>query len=449
MAFHRAFAPCLAIPLALFACRDWDKYDLASTTGGAGGGGNTGGTGAEPSGGSAGEGATGGGGGAGGTGGGGPCGFINALSDDFESFNDSVWSDDVYNTTVFQDGTLVMSMQAPDAYASYESEFYYDLTGHSIEIGVAALDLQGDQSMWFSIGVNDENYAEFWVNDGELRFGRAVAGSYSLVAPSVPLDTAGLRWRFAESGGDLVLDTSEDGMSWETRASVPVASAFDPRYVKVVVGVSSDGTTMGGGVQVNDVQGGPTVGAVCKTASFVDDFDDGVTSDWYNWFEESECFIEEVGGAVTVFVAAGADGDDCGFGSSYAYDLEDSSVSVKIDMTSPEAEAFLVAAEVDDDFGVGIHVEDGSVHAELADSGSTFDIGSLAYDPQAMRWVRIREENDELFWETSPDGVTYEPFAQAPTPFDASFMEIVIGGGASGVASGAFTITLDDLNVVP
>ena len=66
-----------------------------------------------------------------------------------------------------------------------------------------------------------------------------------------------------------------------------------------------------------------------------------------------------------------------------------------------------------------------------------------------MRYLRIREAAGVFFWESSADGVSWDPFAQALAPFDVSAIEIGIGAWASQNQSVADTIKLDNINVLP
>lgn len=67
------------------------------------------------------------------------------------------------------------------------------------------------------------------------------------------------------------------------------------------------------------------------------------------------------------------------------------------------------------------------------DSGNSKGLlASAPYDPDAHRWVRLREDAGWLYFETSADGVTFAPFYDEMTPFDVA--DTTVGVAAGNVA---------------
>lgn len=80
-----------------------------------------------------------------------------------------------------------------------------------------------------------------------------------------------------------------------------------------------------------------------------------------------------------------------------------------------------------------------------ADPGAVY----LAYDPVAYRWIRIRDTAGSVYWETSPDGVTWViRRTLTPSPgWVSGSVQVLIESSRDGGTNDAALI--DNVNVIP
>ena len=76
------------------------------------------------------------------------------------------------------------------------------------------------------------------------------------------------------------------------------------------------------------------------------------------------------------------------------------------------------------------------------------DLASVPYNPVTHAWLRLRHSGTTIFWETSPDGVTWNAFAS--TPFATNFTTDVWAVNFScGGSPGGTDLFVDNVNVAP
>ncbi|MEM9694396.1 MAG: hypothetical protein AAGA56_17725, partial [Myxococcota bacterium] len=181
---------------------------------------------------------------------------------------------------------------------------------------------------------------------------------------------------------------------------------------------ASDGGAGGG----TDAGGGPPVVSSCGpgTVAFRDNFDDGF--DQQLWFYPSsldEGWLSfETGQAVSNF-PIGPGSRNTRLSAEREFSLRDRAVHVEL-IQAPAAGSGVSFAfnlfgpfnnQIADqhDFGILIMVENDEIRAWFFDGLGTpgFNVDTPPYDPVQHRWFRIRHSVDRIFWEASPDGVTY------------------------------------------
>jgi hypothetical protein len=299
------------------------------------------------------------------------------------------------------------------------------------------------------VGTDGDNYVEFWVQNGFVGFGRAIDDTYQSVGPNVVLGYPDVHWlRFREADGTIFFETSNDGVDFDVVAET--LAVFDVRHTHVNVGAEGDGLGMSGLIRIDSITGGPTPGSLCKTASLSDDFDDGQRDPaWEDW-EDDFCDIDESGGGqLVVDVAAGADGDDCGYKATHAFDFTGSKASIEVVDLPTGAEMWLHVSDPDEENGVGFFVDDGTMFVvSLVDEDDT-DLASLPFDGQAHRFLQLREAGGEVFWEVSADGQSWTEVHAAPVAIALNRMSLYIGAGASGLVPPTIplSISLDNFNI--
>ena len=147
-----------------------------------------------------------------------------------------------------------------------------------------------------------------------------------------------------------------------------------------------------------------------------DTFDDG-TIDPVKWSQSYGDPIEADGHAKVPCTTGYA-----GLRSASSYTLTGSAVFLRVyppaagGATSAAASIFIQSATGGTDAGflidtagnaVGLYLREG-----YADGGAVF----LTYSPTDHAWIRIREDAGSVYWDTSPDGVTWTNRRTATTP---------------------------------
>jgi hypothetical protein len=94
---------------------------------------------------------------------------------------------------------------------------------------------------------------------------------------------------------------------------------------------------------------------------------------------------------------------------------------------------------------LGFNVRNGQLVAYYNDGDYT-PITSVTYDPVVHHVLRLRETGGRLFWETSPDGVTFAGMYSEPDRVDLSSIGIRIFAGTFGAQANPGTAVYDDLD---
>ena len=67
-----------------------------------------------------------------------------------------------------------------------------------------------------------------------------------------------------------------------------------------------------------------------------------------------------------------------------------------------------------------------TILARIADGATDLQSRKVPLDPDAHRWLRIREGGGTVFFETSSDGQAWATFLGAPTPSFAGFARVSV-----------------------
>jgi len=131
------------------------------------------------------------------------------------------------------------------------------------------------------------------------------------------------------------------------------------------------------------------------------------------------------------------------------YDLTESQAHVELVRTLRALGSVStgLAAVVDANNLVTIYVTNDRVVAERTVAGTATALRSVAYDPAAHRWVRLREQSGITYWELSADGTTWTVLFQQADPITLTAVRLTIGaGGTVAYPSQGFAV-LDNFNV--
>lgn len=170
----------------------------------------------------------------------------------------------------------------------------------------------------------------------------------------------------------------------------------------------------------------------------IDTFDDGLRDPvlWQGSYGD----VVETGGRARVPCST----DYSGYASATAYSLVQAQVACRVYPPTASGAAAQALAEVlvlthtgGTDAGFSLNAVTGQLRLAArvgyADQGEV----ALTYDPAAHAWMRLREGDGSLYWDTSPDGRTWTVRRTATAPgwvTDQDLGVVLAGHRDSGVA---------------
>lgn len=191
--------------------------------------------------------------------------------------------------------------------------------------------------------------------------------------------------------------------------------------------------------------GSATEGRMAKTKTLVDDFNDDQrdTALWTGFGA-----YRETGGRIELS-PPGVAGSYAGYESAVTYDLTDSRVHVELvsPLRAAEGADCNLLLTVDASNSLGISVEAGQVFIALKVGGTFSSPGSVPYDPDRHRWLRLREKGGTVHWETSADGAAYETLHAQAVPFALTALNVGISAGTYQDVAAPGIAVFDNLNV--
>jgi hypothetical protein len=172
----------------------------------------------------------------------------------------------------------------------------------------------------------------------------------------------------------------------------------------------------------------------CGTTLVLADTFSGSTPDpqWYPFSHGGVTPSQSGGELVITLPATTAGGSNYGgYDSARRFDLRGSRTFVEVNQTVSTAGNAQTDFQVDGPKGEALSVseEAGMLFATVSNGSSTSTLGSMPYDAVAQRWWQLRESQGTVYFETSPDGVTFTAFAMTPTPAFAPFVDVLLDAG--------------------
>jgi feruloyl esterase len=142
---------------------------------------------------------------------------------------------------------------------------------------------------------------------------------------------------------------------------------------------------------------------------FVDSFS-GTTIDLARWSVNAmEGTAAEGDGTLTLTPNALTGSSRILVASNAAYDLTGSEASVRVNqVVNPGHVNNIFALQLDWDNTMLWWYENGFLYAIYYAAGVRTNVASLEYSPELHGWWRIREYNGVVYWETSPDGASWD-----------------------------------------
>jgi hypothetical protein len=206
---------------------------------------------------------------------------------------------------------------------------------------------------------------------------------------------------------------------------------------------SGAGAAGGGGGAAGSGGGGGSGGGSC-TSSAGDDFE-AATLDpfWSPWGASTM-----VSGGQVNFGWPGALESYTGMLSNSGQNLVGCAILIELvePPPHPNTQAFFYAQH-DIDNRAGFFVLGGMLNCALRVAGGGQSV-SIVFDPGAHRWLRLREQDGLVYWDTSPDGATWTNHRQATAPpFTLAAIPLNIGGGALDATPSAGRVAFDNFNL--
>jgi hypothetical protein len=184
-----------------------------------------------------------------------------------------------------------------------------------------------------------------------------------------------------------------------------------------------------------------------KAATLSDNFNDNVIdpSKWNTYGTG----VAEVNQRVEIRPLANVAENYEGYITQAFYDLTDSAIHLEVVQTlRPVAGAF-VFFEVGDGNNNRIifNVKEETLNCVQAVAGYFTTLATLPYDARLHRWLRLRDSQGTVYWETSPDGTHWAVQFQKERPINLFNVQIGFGAGLPQVVPSPGMAIFDSFNV--
>ncbi|MEW5925858.1 MAG: hypothetical protein AB1941_00055 [Gemmatimonadota bacterium] len=183
---------------------------------------------------------------------------------------------------------------------------------------------------------------------------------------------------------------------------------------------------------------------MAKAHTFVEDFNDN-SPDTTRWWVFGD--LREVNRRMEVRLASGAANSYAGYTAKGTYDLTGSEIRVQL-VQAPRTGQARLRAYLSDGNELSIGLVDGLFRCEQQVGGAYTVFLAIPYDAEAHRWLRIRELNGTVYWETSPDACAWNALYTNPAPFSLTAVSPGIFCGTYMAAPAPGTAVFDNLNVM-
>ncbi|HEX6040345.1 vanadium-dependent haloperoxidase [Longimicrobium sp.] len=194
---------------------------------------------------------------------------------------------------------------------------------------------------------------------------------------------------------------------------------------------------------------------MAKAHTLVDNFNDN-TLDATKWTVTSPTGlasrIREVNGRLEIRPAPSLAGVNQYFYRSAGgaiYDLTGSMVFVEVVGSDPApvgSNLYLIASQ-DSTNAVFFFVGQGLVSAVTLIAGTQAIRESIPHDPQAHRWLRMRERAGTLYWELSADGTAWTVLFSMAAPIPLTALYFSLGANTQKAAANPGLVVFDNFNV--
>lgn len=187
------------------------------------------------------------------------------------------------------------------------------------------------------------------------------------------------------------------------------------------------GTTGDAGTDGDAAPDGAGPSLRCGTLySFHDTFD-SASPLWYSWTDGGPS-AALASGELVVTMPAGTSDVYAGFGSQFLYDFTSSALEVELDQAGGSITVVEVRGANNEK--VQLNVDSGNLVAAVLNTATAGTKGQIPYDASVHKWLRLREDAGQTYFEWSTDGAAWTELthiADAFSPLDVR-IELAAGG---------------------
>ncbi len=182
---------------------------------------------------------------------------------------------------------------------------------------------------------------------------------------------------------------------------------------------------------------------MAKAHELVENFNDNV-SDTARWWVFGD--VREVNRRLECWQSSSAANTYAGYTAKATYDLTGSMIWVEL-VRGPRMGQARLRAYLSEGNELSIGLVDGLLRCEQQVGGAYLVFLTLPYDPEEHRWLRLRERNGTIFWETSGDAAAWNTLYSNAAPFTVTAISPGIFTGTYEAVPSPGVAIFDNLNV--
>jgi hypothetical protein len=379
--------------------------------------------------------------------GGAPCNLVGRVHDTFDDgvIDEHLWENryaDPGATLVEANGqlTFTLASTATSTYAGIKTLRYYDMRGSRMIVEVVQVPAPGTNA-GIQLEYAVDRYVSLSLIGGDLR--GAYRTSTFTIVDSLPYVPSQHRfWAISEDAGTIHYETSADGVSFTTFATVPVP--FDVSLVRQTAFAGTDMLVAAPGTFVIESIGAATPLAACPVSSLVDTFDDGaIDRQWANTYRDACCTLSEMNGEIVV-AYDGTQGT-ASLRSAAGLDLREGEVSIRVTQEPPLVSTTLnLTVRYDQTNALELQIDPTQTIARVQLDG----VGNGVMDPRnpAERYARIRETGGAYLMEVSTDRTSWRTLRTDANPFPMDDVLVTVRTGITANSTAMKATSFDDFN---
>ena len=188
--------------------------------------------------------------------------------------------------------------------------------------------------------------------------------------------------------------------------------------------------------------------AACNSITrLADDFSiDRRKSLWSASYTDDTSSIAIAGGTVTLNLSVNATNSYVGLVSGRYYDLREHRIFVGLQHPANAKTSTGLGINTSQKTLAHIVIEDGSLIAVRELDGDYVQTATAPYDPIAARYLALSEHAGRLYWETSPDGISFDELYDEPDPFPVMLVSASLFAGSTMALATPGTAVFDQFD---